>query len=142
MNKKILWAAVLGIIILVFGVSFWSNREFSTNTAGPGSSGVADREVKLSDQKSERTIQPTSAALPTPTIPPYSLRVDDISGSFIILVNEKGSKLRLSNNPNMVKVFRQQGTSLVPASISDIKVGQQVTVKAVIPGKESHIILP
>lgn len=142
MNKKILWAAILGIIILVFGVSFWFKRGLSSSTTEPGSSGVADREVKLFDQKSERTIQPTSAALPTPTIPPYSLRVDDISESFIILVNEKGSKLRLSNNPNMVKVFRQQGTSLVPASISDIKVGQQVTVKAVIPGKESHIILP
>lgn len=132
MNKKLLIITLLIIIVGIVAGFLWQSELFNSKQNTP----VVQNQI--SENKITTSVPPSTTSVPTPTYPPYSLQITNIDETFIYVKNEKGS-VRLSKSK--IKVFKRSGGQLIPATLSDLQINQNVTVIAVEAGKESHIII-
>lgn len=132
MNKGLIILVLTVIIVGIIGGFFWQSELFNSKQNTP------TIQNQLSENKITISSSPSTTSAPTPTYPPYSLKIDNIDETFIYVKNEKGT-IRLSRSK--VKVFNRSGGQLIPATLNDLKITQNVTVIIVEAGKESHIII-
>ena len=139
MDKKIIiglisGAAILGIIVI--GLVFSTRRSLPTQTVNT----ISTVSPEPSPQKIEATTKEVESVLkvPTSTIAPYSSKIQTIDDQYVVITGTGGT-VRLTKAK--VKVFRRSGDQLIPFSLDDLKVGQEVTIKPVVPGKETHLII-
>mgnify|MGYP001566802911 CR=1 FL=1 len=132
MNKKLL---VLTLILIIAGIIIgylWQSGLYNNKTYIP----------EVQNQLNQNLLTPTTISsvtlIPTPTYPPYSLQISDIDETFIYVKNQKGS-VRLSKSK--VKVFKRSGDQLNPATLNDLRIGQNLTENVIEARKESHIII-
>jgi len=131
-NNKLIISTVIVIILgLTIGIGL--------NLINPGPKSV-DIKNRINNTSQIDQSQLTSTKMPTPTISPLYMKISNIDSQFIYITGEKGTA-RLSNDSSKVKVFRREDGQLVAGTLSDVKVGQNVTIEAVIPGRESHLII-
>lgn len=138
MNKKIIiglisGAAILGIVI---GLVFSTRTSLPTQTVNT----ISTVSPEPSPQKIGATTKEAESVpkVPTSTIAPYSTQIQSIDDQYVIVAGEGGA-IRLTKTK--IKIFRRSGDQLVPADLTDLKVGQSITLKPVVPGKETHLII-
>lgn len=128
-----LFLTIFGIVIvgLILGFVLPANKQ------------TIPVENQTTVQKSTTNISsisvPTSTSAPTPTWPPFAMRIDRVDETFIYIINDSGKSVRLTKDK--VKLFRRNGDKLVPLEITEAKSGQAVTVNVVSAGKETQLII-
>lgn len=132
MNKKLLIITLLVILVGIAAGFLWQSELFNSKQ------NIPSVQNQLNETKIIISTSPSTTSAPTPTYPPYSLQITNIDETFIYVKNEKGS-VRLSKSK--IKVFKRSGGQLIPATLNDLKINQNVTVVVVEAGKESHIII-
>lgn len=83
-------------------------------------------------------IIPSATSIPTPTWPPFAMKITIISDVFINIANDQRSD-RISISKT--KAFKRVNNKLMPIDISELKVGQAVTVDVKKAGEEIHLII-
>lgn len=121
---------VISLIAVVLGLVVNArNNSISLETGSGGARTVDVNQVVSS---------PTSA--PLPTIPVLSRKVKSIDSTTIVITGASGD-LRLPKNSPILKYFIHSGKTTAPATMDDVKVGQNVTYKLIVPGKEAQLII-
>lgn len=132
MNNRILLTVVVVISLAGVVLGLVVNARNNSVSLETGSSGV--RTVDVNQVASS----PTSA--PSPTIPVLSRKVKSIDSTTIVITGTSGD-LRLPKNSPILKYFIHSGKTTTPATMDDVKVGQNVTYKLIVPGKEAQLII-
>lgn len=136
MNRNNLYLLV-GILLIVSIFGIWMiSRQNTPSTAT----------VSIERNKQE-VLQPTiksTAAGKLQTIPPtmvplrtFITKIDD---QIIIISDKENGEMQLTKDPNKVKVFIRNKENLVPATISDLKVGQSITLN-IVPKVSAEVII-
>jgi hypothetical protein len=99
-------------------------------------------------EKSINNIQPTdnvptATRAPTPTFIPVGTVVKSVTADKIIIENLsiKNSTFTIPKSLAGIKFFFKSGGKTIPAKYEDIKVGQKVTLKIIVPGKEAELYI-
>lgn len=135
-NKKLILLFTLFVIGSLVGVWFLgSQKQRGANLQTSVSENISGQE------KSNPTtvIQPSPTKV-IPTLPPLSRTITKISSEKIIVYDKQLGEMQIPNDPSKVKVVRRSAGSLIPASISDLKEGQAVTVN-IVPRVSVEIII-
>lgn len=136
MDKKIIIGSFLAIAILGIVVGLVFNTRINPLTQSEDT--VSSTSPQPSPQEAWTTTIKEAPKLPTLTIAPYFSKIQSIDDQFIHISGKEGTA-RFTKSK--IKVFRRSGDQLVPADLTDLKVGQSITLKPVVPGKETHLII-
>ncbi len=127
-------------IILGLGIGYIYNKR-NLNQKITEETGVVTDENRQAEAPPQAVEEgPSPTLVPPPTFAPMTERITKIDSINITIAGKNGEML-IPKDPNFVKVMKKSGGSLVPASFEEAKVGQQVTLKIIIPGKEAELIL-
>lgn len=143
MNKNYL----IGIIAVIIIIGIAVGVKLGGNLTGGSQTKVNDSDVDVntretigSDEVTVIPIEPTLTSAPTPTFAPISDTIKSITGDNIVATG-KGGDMNLPKNPEILTVYFQRGTEQVRATFDDVKVGQNVTIKIITPGKKADLII-
>lgn len=132
-KRSLIIILILIIIGLLVGI-YWDNinvKMISTQVAPTTPNQPANTNVETSPL-------PTLTLVPSPTWPPFQMKITIISDVFINIANEQRSD-RISISKT--KAFKRINGKLIPIDISELKVGQAVTVDVKSAGNEIHLII-
>lgn len=79
-------------------------------------------------------------ALPTPVVMKLDRSIKSISTDMIVVSGTEGEMI-LSTIEPALKVYKRDGTNLTIGTLSDLKVGQSVTVNIIRPGEEVVVVI-
>lgn len=140
MKNKSLMVLIIIAIILGLGIGYIYNKR-NLNQKITEETGVVTDENRQAEAPPQAVEEgPSPTLVPPPTFAPMTERITKIDSINITIAGKNGEML-IPKDPNFVKVMKKSGGSLVPASFEEAKVGQQVTLKIIIPGKEAELIL-
>lgn len=133
MNNKIVFITIFGIVVvgLMVGFILPASKQNIPVENQPS--------VQTSTENVSAESKPTVTSAPTPTWPPFAMKIDRVDETFIYIVDDKGKNVRLTKEK--VKIFRRNGDKLVPLAITEAKSGQPVTVNVTAAGKETQLII-
>lgn len=137
MNKKII--VIIFIIICLFGllIGFFSTS-YKILFPELDSKGVQliPQTTIVSSSASTVNVSPTIK----PTWPPISEQIKSISDNEIIVTGKTGD-MSLPKDPAKIRVYKRSGNQLILSSFEDVKVGQEVSLKVITPGKLADLII-
>lgn len=138
MNKKVFIGLFAGIAILGAIIGIVLNTKMSPWLSTTNITSIPSPRPSIETTTIKSEVTPTRA--PTPTISLLSEVVKRIEGNRIIVESAKG-EMTVPKDPNKVKVFKRVGGELEVVSFDDVIVGQKVTLKIIVPGKEAELII-
>lgn len=146
MNKNYIYGIIAVIIIvgILIGIKLGGNLTGGNQSGQPGGDQIDQIDQISGDTEingvTSIPIEPTLTSAPTPTFAPISDTIKSISDDKIIATGA-GGDMTLPKNAEMISVFIQRGDDLVPATFEDVKVGQNVIIKIITPGKKAELII-
>lgn len=131
MKQKFIIITVL-VVLIGLGLGYILNKKSEPEPVTINNSPTEQSAVNSSP------IMPTATSIPTPTWPPFAMKITIISDVFINVANDQRSD-RISISKT--KAFKRVNSKLIPIDISELKVGQAVTVDVKKAGQEIHLII-